>query len=515
MQDNLILVSPKPVEPVMGSKVPVAVGKGQGFGTALAKAMVKPESEAATDSGNLPGGLGQLITGNAEKGSEPAKNLQLGSGIGLGNHLVTQTPVEVKDVATELNESLEGLLELLILLQQAISGTEQQKQAAVQELGQQPAEGNQGGLNLKIVELLNKLTQQGEEVIQLLAGVSNLNPQQEQLVGQLRQIFLPEKPTAPEREEGLLKQLLIDLKELLTSSTQGQEKKPQDLVQLAGKVEELVKTLGGLVQGFSAFERVVREQSSAPVKGVKTATGNQDGLSAPQQEQPAKIVVEETGEKETVQAKQGHNQQQGETENVDKGKSVNVAVKVLEQPVEQLMDKPSPEFIVTKNSVEVSNSHNKVTIPTLSRETEQTREQVFQQIMQKVHLLVRGEHAEMNLQLKPDNLGKLNMQVVVENGVITARFAAESIQVKELIEANLTNLKQTLTNQGLKVDQITVSVSQGGEQMAQWSRNRDFTPGKNSKGSANQVEDGYLEPLAVQDYGRGLGVGDSMVDYRV
>ncbi|MHB8170475.1 MAG: flagellar hook-length control protein FliK [Thermincolia bacterium] len=514
MQDNLILFSPRPVEPVMGSKVPVVVGKTSGFGIALAQAMISTENGASANGGNLPRGLGQMVTGTTDKGSEAVVSLQVVSGVTLGSLVVTQPPVETADSVNELADSLEGLLELLMLIQQTITGIKQQDQASGQEKEVQMAEGVQG-LNLQLMELLNQLSLQGEQLVQLLGQMPNLNPQQEQLVNQLKQFFIPEKLTQLEsKEEGFLKDLLVELKALL--SPEGQGEKTKDWSQGAGKVEELIKALGGLAEEFVATERAARELYFSSVKVAKPVVTDSEVLPATQQgEQAPEVAAEGSVEKKNSDGKSAPNQQQAETEREANGKGVNLAAKVLEQPVEQFADKLSPEVAVAKNTVEISNNYNKLTIPNMVKDTSHTREQVFQQIMQKVHLLVRGEHAEMNLQLKPDHLGKLNMQVVVENGVITARFAAESMQVKELIEASLNNLKQTLTNQGLKVDEITVSVSQGGDQMAQWSRNRSFTSSKNNNGSANQVDAGYLEPLAVQEYGKGLGVGDSVVDYRI
>jgi len=81
---------------------------------------------------------------------------------------------------------------------------------------------------------------------------------------------------------------------------------------------------------------------------------------------------------------------------------------------------------------------------------------VMQQIVQRAQLIRLPEHSEMRIQLKPAHLGELTLKIIAENGLITAKFYAESYQVKEIIESSLPQLKQSLAQQGLKTDQIDV-----------------------------------------------------------
>ena len=86
---------------------------------------------------------------------------------------------------------------------------------------------------------------------------------------------------------------------------------------------------------------------------------------------------------------------------------------------------------------------------------------LFQQIVQKARIAVKAGYPEMEIQLKPDSLGKLKLHIALENGLISARFIAESLQVKHIIEASLPQLKQSLGEQGLQLDRLEVSVDNG------------------------------------------------------
>jgi flagellar hook-length control protein FliK len=94
------------------------------------------------------------------------------------------------------------------------------------------------------------------------------------------------------------------------------------------------------------------------------------------------------------------------------------------------------------------------------------KEPLFSQIMEHARLMLSGNQSELEMSLKPDHLGKLQLKVSIENQVVTARFVAESQQVKQIIETNLNQLRDQLRENGLQVDYLSVSVGTGtGDQL--------------------------------------------------
>ncbi len=79
----------------------------------------------------------------------------------------------------------------------------------------------------------------------------------------------------------------------------------------------------------------------------------------------------------------------------------------------------------------------------------------------RISLSGGGEKTQMRMTLEPRELGRLEMHISMENGLITARFDAESHMVKQLIEAELPRLRDTLEQQGLHLDQVSVQVGGG------------------------------------------------------
>jgi flagellar hook-length control protein FliK len=88
------------------------------------------------------------------------------------------------------------------------------------------------------------------------------------------------------------------------------------------------------------------------------------------------------------------------------------------------------------------------------------KNELFSQIVEHGKLMVNNGHNEMELHLKPDHLGRLKLQISLENQIVTARFVAESEQVKQIIESGLTDLKRALQDNGIQADYLIVSTGQ-------------------------------------------------------
>lgn len=82
----------------------------------------------------------------------------------------------------------------------------------------------------------------------------------------------------------------------------------------------------------------------------------------------------------------------------------------------------------------------------------------LQQMVRSAEAQIGEEVSTLRLQLKPANLGELDLRLSVEHGVLTAKFVAQSLEVKALIESALPDLRQSLNQQGVAVEQLTVSV---------------------------------------------------------
>ncbi len=86
--------------------------------------------------------------------------------------------------------------------------------------------------------------------------------------------------------------------------------------------------------------------------------------------------------------------------------------------------------------------------------------EVISQIAEFVRVSVTSEASSLEMQLNPENLGKVYLHIsATKEGNVTAQFAAQSEAVKEALETQLVELRQTLNQQGVKVDAIEVTVA--------------------------------------------------------
>ncbi|PKK91382.1 MAG: hypothetical protein CVV64_06345 [Candidatus Wallbacteria bacterium HGW-Wallbacteria-1] len=87
-------------------------------------------------------------------------------------------------------------------------------------------------------------------------------------------------------------------------------------------------------------------------------------------------------------------------------------------------------------------------------------QEIISQIMDKAKLVSTRESSSVTIALRPENLGKVEFELVFRDGIVTARFVTESNQVKELLESNMDHLRDSLQKAGIEVGGMDVSVGQ-------------------------------------------------------
>ena len=83
---------------------------------------------------------------------------------------------------------------------------------------------------------------------------------------------------------------------------------------------------------------------------------------------------------------------------------------------------------------------------------------IINQIVDEIKATVKADTQSMQMQLNPEHLGKVSVQIVAREGVITAQIHAQSELARQAIESQLSVLKENFQNQGLKVESVEVAV---------------------------------------------------------
>jgi flagellar hook-length control protein FliK len=109
-------------------------------------------------------------------------------------------------------------------------------------------------------------------------------------------------------------------------------------------------------------------------------------------------------------------------------------------------------------------------------------------ILDRMLWMIQGGEQKGRIHISPPELGRLDLDLVIKHGHLQAQLSAENPQVKELIEANLGQLKQHLADMGLVIDRFDVMV---GLEQNPFSREQAWTAGNRRGGSSRK--DGEAE----------------------
>lgn len=137
---------------------------------------------------------------------------------------------------------------------------------------------------------------------------------------------------------------------------------------------------------------------------------------------------------------------------------------------------------------------------------------IASQIVDQARLVTGQKNTEMIIQLKPEHLGELTLKVTVDSGVVSASFHSNNSEVRSIIEASLPQLKQDLSNQGLKIENVGVYAGLGDFFSNGQQRENQQQP--SVKVHNRKIEEDFLEALESTSATESTSDG-SGVDYRI
>ncbi|MBP3887117.1 MAG: flagellar hook-length control protein FliK [Cellulosilyticum sp.] len=84
--------------------------------------------------------------------------------------------------------------------------------------------------------------------------------------------------------------------------------------------------------------------------------------------------------------------------------------------------------------------------------------------IEQVDFKVLSQTKELNISLSPKELGQMNIKIVEQNGAMVAEIKVENEKAKEFILNEISNLKDSLEEQGLNVTDVKVDIRQDNHQ---------------------------------------------------
>lgn len=159
------------------------------------------------------------------------------------------------------------------------------------------------------------------------------------------------------------------------------------------------------------------------------------------------------------------------------------------------------EQLNTDTSFEMSQSQSRLRVDTTD---------IIRQIVDSMSISNTTEESAINLQLTPESLGRMYINVSQKNSEISARIAVSNEAVKEALQTQMVNLKEALNNSGIRVNEVEITVAshefernleQGAANDSRQQESTNSYNGSNSSDSgidSDMIQDRAEERLVTQ-----------------
>lgn len=326
------------------------------------------------------------------------------------------------------------------VLKEELGVTDEQIEAAMEQLGMTAVDLMNPGQLANLVAELTGCQDAGE----LLCNAAFLDILKE--VGVLTEELLQELGLTGEELKQAYELLQNQAEAVIPEGAEGENRMPETAVETdsagaeAQKVQnaQAAQTMDEAQEGRQAelsqgkettvVDKTVKENTAVPDEKQATASPGENDTAFEQETAGKGLAEEKTGNSQGQQAGNHLNwQSQGDG-------TVNVQTNT-QQPVNAAVAQAVTEFARQLDT-----------------------ESIIRQIAEYTKVSISNTQTTMEMQLNPENLGKIYLEVTAKQGNVSAHIVAQNEFVKEALETQMAELKQNLNQAGVKVDAVEVTV---------------------------------------------------------
>ncbi len=175
-------------------------------------------------------------------------------------------------------------------------------------------------------------------------------------------------------------------------------------------------------------------------------------------------IPAESKDTHTKQAKSSLDKVEADKQNIPDDKSKEAEdFKTIVTSKSEIIDKDDLNMLNTSFKIHDESPANDNLSSKAAVQPKIQTQDIFRQIAEGSKISVADKtKSEAIINLKPPNLGKILMEISVDKNIVTARITTQNTDVKNIIESNINQLKDSLNQQGMHVDSFMVSVDNGG-----------------------------------------------------
>lgn len=371
----------------------------------------------------------------------------------------------------------------------------------------------------KITDFLTKSTGVSqEEMTSLLSGEHNVGAATDkqsvngivfgeklQNAEKLANVLQQDTRISSSDQQALLHKLNVFVKKLSVEFDNSGTQDPQ--------IENMLSSLKLQTEQSADAEPVILKDVQVAVQENKTA-GNRSEQTTSRDKLLEEALEGEISELQVLTGSADDTKEQSQGEEDTKEFAAAKVIKISDLNTGKIDQQAAFQQVYSNMAAEKNNTD--IPVEVLKKSVNQpifNNEEIFKQVVDNAKVTLTADKSEMIMHLRPESLGKLTMKVVTERGLMIAQFTAESQQVKQIIEANLPQLKDALESQGLNVQGFSVSVGQEDTSKQQYERNNAPKVKRVSNLQGNTV-------LATAGYDTGYTINnpykfsDSSVDFQ-
>lgn len=252
----------------------------------------------------------------------------------------------------------------------------------------------------------------------------------------------------------------------------------------------------------SDYKAELNQENINITDDVDSSFGLKDNMSDNKMENDTAVAIETTEDsgQSLVNENQNNNlndskkneEQFGDTssdvfEESSSDKKNSTKTNAFERTIEQSIV-TNPNTNISTNQIDTLNSIDTY----LSVDTME----IIEQIVENTKVLVDTETTTMQMQLNPENLGKIYLNISSKEGSVNAQMMVTNEAVKEALEAQIAMLKENLNQAGVKVDAVEVTIaSHEFERNLEQDHSREEQEGNRQEESANRRRNINLSSL--------------------
>jgi len=336
-------------------------------------------------------------------------------------------PTKVEEAVAEVEEFEEAVIEVIA---EELHVSKEEIEAAMEELGLTCLDLLDNG---NLANLVAKITG-SENIQQLLCNEAFTNVLQQ--VNELGTELLQEVQLTPEELKSLQK--LVE-QPVAADNNYAVAKNPELIApeKVAERPVEEIADEVNVVQG-------VKAEAVSDVENAEAVEVSEDGVEVEVlQVNAPKEKTMDTSEENLSQQEQKQEFSSNTEKQISKVQTVqvneNVAVNATQNPTftEQLNTFETAQPLPAQVSVA----------------------DIMEQFVEQARVSIAVDTTKMEMQLNPEHLGKLYVEVIENEGSITAKIQTQNAVVKEALEMQIADLKVNLNQAGVKVDSVEVTVA--------------------------------------------------------